>query len=171
MTTEAATIDDVYAAFGRAADAAQALEVEAGNVALAMLAVFAKQPDENEDGNWLARAVLDDLNSRTLGALLKIVRKITSFDTETDARLAHALKRRNYLMHHFFPSHNFAINSADGRVGMVGELAEIQLSLTIGRTILDALTSLLLKVAGVNDRAMAEQIKAFVAEGRRLDLM
>ena len=54
---------------------------------------------------------------------------------------------------------------------MVGELAEIQLSLTIGRTILDALTSLLLKVAGVNHRAMAEQIKAFVAEGRRLDLM
>ena len=53
MTTEAATIDDVYAAFGRAADAAQALEVEAGNVALAMLAVFAKQPDETKDWNGL----------------------------------------------------------------------------------------------------------------------
>jgi hypothetical protein len=81
MTTESATIDDVYAAFGRAADCAQALEVEAGNVALATLTVFAKQPDENADGNWLARAVLDDLNSRTLGALLKIIRKITSLDS------------------------------------------------------------------------------------------
>ncbi len=48
MTTEAATIDDVYATFGRTADTAQALEVDAGNVALATLAFF-KQQDENED--------------------------------------------------------------------------------------------------------------------------
>jgi hypothetical protein len=170
MMTESATIDDVYATFGRAADGAQALEVDAGNVALATLAVFIKRRDENEDDNRLVRAVLDDLNSRTLGALLKIVKKITNLDVETDARLRDALKRRNYLMHHFFPTHNFAIYSAEGRTEMVGELAEIQLSLTIGQAILRALAEVLLKVAGVDECATAEQIKAFVRVGRRLDL-
>jgi hypothetical protein len=75
---------------------------------------FLKKRDQNEDHNRLARAVLDDLNSRTLGALLKIVKNIASLDAETDARLKDALKRRNYLMHHFFPTHNFAIYSAEG---------------------------------------------------------
>lgn len=92
-------------------------------------------------------------------------------DTETDARLADALKRRNYLMHHFFPTHNFALHSTDGRAGMVEELADIQLSLTVGRVILGALTGVLLKVAGVDEAAMAKQVEAFVAKGRRLDLM
>ncbi len=170
MTTEAVTIDDVYAAFGRAADTAQALEVDAGNVALAMLAAFVKQPEENEDDKQLARAVLDEVNSKTLGALLKSVAKMTSLDAETDAHLKNALKRRNYLMHHFFPTHNFAINSAEGRAAMVGELDEIQLSLTTGQAILGALTSVLLKVAGIDEHAAAGQIEAFVAAGRRLNL-
>ena len=170
MMIEAATIDDVYATFGRAADTAQALEVDAGNVALATLAVFVKQPGENEKDKRLARAVLDDLNSKTLGALLKTVKKIVSLDAETEAKLTDALTRRNYLMHHFFPTHNFAINSPEGCAQMVGELAEIQISLTTGQAILGAATSVLLKVAGVDERASAEQIKAFVATGRRLDL-
>lgn len=171
MTSEAPTIDQVYAAFGRAADAAQGLEIDAGNVALAMLAAFVKRPGEHEEDKRLARSVLDDLNSRTLGALLKVVRKIASVDPETDARLAEALKRRNYLMHHFFPTHNFAIHSAEGRTRMMEELAEIQLSLTVGATVLNALSGVLLKIAGVDERAIADQTDALITRGRRLDLM
>ncbi len=91
-------------------------------------------------------------------------------DAETDARLTDALKRRNYLMHHFFPTHNFAIYSAEGRIEMIEDLAEIQRSLTIGQAILRALADVLLKVAGLDERATAEQIEAFVGVGRRLDL-
>src|SRR6202011_5437298 len=106
---------EVYTQFGIAAEMAQVLEVDAGNVALAVVALFTDvdkiTPEQTE---WF-RTLIEDLSTRTLGRLLRSDKNLVTCDDNFVETVDEALIKRNYLMHRFFPYHNFALFSAEGR--------------------------------------------------------
>lgn len=117
MTT---SIDDVYRAFGYAAEAAQLLETELGTILLQLRCE--EEGLLSGDRGLEARVILDRINGSTLGRLIDNVRAKTSGLDHAAEDLARALAERNRLSHHFFRQHNNRKNSDEGRAIMVADL-------------------------------------------------
>jgi hypothetical protein len=164
----------LYAEFGIAAEKAQVLEVDAGNVLIAYLAIFVDK-DKNKvtaDEREMYRAIFDDLNRKTFGALVGLVKKVANLDDSMITIVDEALERRNYLSHHFFRTHNFALFSEEGRKVMVQELKDIQAKLDLAHHVLNAMSSILLEISGRGalntlNRDMALQMQA---RGKRIGI-
>jgi len=121
------TLDDVYRLYGEAAEAAQLLETELGN----MLLRFRIEDEclvENKNP-VRARYVFDCVNRHTLGQLLKGLNNHTQSLDELSDILSKALEERNRLFHSFYRTHNFRRNTEDGRVLMLKDLHGIHTSL------------------------------------------
>lgn len=143
------TIDDVYRAFGYAAEAAQLLETELGTLLFRVqgekLGIFTGEQSED------AREILDKINRSTFGQLLK---KVTAETTQIDhlsEQLAAALAERNRLSHSLFRIHNNRRNTDEGCAIMVADLEQIH------RTIFNAY-KLVLLLAGIDLDALEKQI-------------
>jgi hypothetical protein len=54
--------------------------MEAGNVALSFLAVFVKTDQIDAEQRKMFRSIVDDVDRKTLGQLLKHVKSISTFD-------------------------------------------------------------------------------------------
>lgn len=160
---------ELYAEFGLAAEKAQVLEVEAGNVSLAFLSAFVGTNQITEEDRARFRALVDDANRKTLGALLKLIKSLGKFDQSILDAIDEALERRNYLTHKFFRHHNFAICSEAGRKRMIEELREIQRKLALAHAMLYGISCTLAALAG--RPAGSEELEAqFVREGKRVDI-
>lgn len=116
----------LYAEFGIASEKAQVLEVEAGNVALYYFRLSVKPDEINPEVTAFFKNIMNDVNKKTLGQLIKKIKTIINIDEITENLLNKALDKRNYLSHHFFRTHNYAIFSEQGRKNMMSELKEIQ---------------------------------------------
>ena len=160
---------ELYAEYGITAEKAQVLEVEAGNVALAFLALFVNTDRISPEEREMYRGIVDDVNRKTLGALLKSIRTLARFDDALLKIVDEALERRNYLAHRFFPTHNFAIFSDAGRQEMIAELRDIQMKLDRAHAALSAISSALLKFRG-GVPSPDEFAKKRMTEGKRLRL-
>ena len=159
----------LYAEFGVASEKAQLLETEAGNVALAFLAMHVISDKVTDEEREMFRSLIDEVNRKTLGALLRTVKRIGAFDQAILEAVDEALERRNYLSHCFFRSHNFAILSEHGRAEMLAELKEIQGKLSRAHMLLQGVCSTLAAVSGRS--GMAEGVAAkLVEQGRRVDI-
>jgi len=154
--------------FGITAEKAQVLEFEAGNVALAFITCHFLKPDQiTDEQREMLQGVMNDVNRKTLGTLLKQIKTTATFDQTILDTVDAALERRNYLMHKFFRSHNFAIFSEEGRTAMIQELKDIQKQLDLAHAMLSAVTSSLDALAGRS--GMAEKlVEQLVAEGKRV---
>ena len=95
---------EVYTQFGIAAEMAQTLEVDAGNVALACLALFIKTDEITPEQKEWFRYLFNDLDQKTLGALLRSVKNLIKLDDNILEMVDSALIARNYLMPVFSPS-------------------------------------------------------------------
>jgi hypothetical protein len=71
---------ELYAEFGYASEKAQVLEVAAGNVALAYLALFTDTDNITPEQTEFFRQIVDDINSKTFGVLLKSTKKHGTID-------------------------------------------------------------------------------------------
>ena len=90
---------EVYTQFGIAAEMAQCLEIDASNLALAYLAAFVNTDEiTSEPAEWF-RAINEDLNRKTLGQLLRAVKRFATYGDEILETMDEALIKRNYLMH------------------------------------------------------------------------
>ena len=166
--------DHIYAKFGRTAEIAQSLEIEAGTVFLAIVLIGVKTDEITDEERAYYRALVDDLNRRTLGDLLKQVRPLIDFDetVETQGVLASidtALERRNYLMHRFFRNHNFRIFSEEGREIMSRDLDEIYRSLSIALGSLQGLSSIF-GILGGREGVSEKLLQKALAQGKRIDI-
>ena len=159
----------LYVEFGIAAEKAQVLEFEAGNVALSFVTFFVDTSRIGPDETAMFRSLVDDVNRQTLGTLLRRLKAIAEFDESLLAIVDEALERRNYLAHRFFPSHNYAIFDEAGRRAMVDELKVIQAKLDRAHQALSAISSLLNKMAGHPELSEATA-QELIAQGKRLKL-
>ena len=160
---------DLYAQFGIAAEKAQTFELEAGNFVLTYLGLFFKPGQITEEQREFLSSLVDDMNHKTLGRLLKSIKGLATFDQKFLTTVEGALERRNYLTHHFFRSHNFAIHSEEGRRGMIEELRKIQEEFSLAHAMLSAASGALQGLTGL-PRVTEEQIQKLVAEGRRVEI-
>lgn len=165
-------LQELYYEFGRAAEMAQLMEVEAGNLALIYATVLVDKSKITDEQRGFFRALVDDVNKRTFGNLFQQIQKMGQFDDGILDVVNAALEKRNYLTHKFFRHHNFAIHSVEGRMAMRAEILEIQDSLSQAHAVLSAMTGsldqLLAKMFGRG--ALSEQdALALIAEGKRVD--
>lgn len=160
---------ELYAQFGIASEKAQCLEMDAGNALLSYVTMFI--PNEKIDAEiseWF-RHLVEDVNRRTLGNLLTKVRDMGILDQFILDAVNDALERRNYLMHRFFPAHNFAIFSAEGRRTMTAELRDIQQKLDRARIMLMGMASTMEQFAGREARTQ-EFLDRLGADGKRVGI-
>jgi hypothetical protein len=159
----------LYAEFGITAEKAQVLEIEAGNVALSYVTLFVNTDNITPEETEMYRGVVDDVNRKTLGSLLKHIKGQLHFDDTIINIIDEGLKQRNYLTHRFFRTHNFALFSEDGRKVMVAELKEIQATLDKAHATLHVISELLEKVAG-REGMSNEQALRLQTRGKKVSI-
>ena len=118
-----ANLDDVYRKFGEAAEAAQLLETELGNILLAIEG-SEKGLLERQDKE-LARNILNKIERSTLGTLLRSIENKIGDSKTTNTILEKALHERNRLSHSFYREHNFRRNSSEGCEVMLQDLEKM----------------------------------------------
>lgn len=164
---------ELYAEFGMTAEKAQALEVAAGNIVLSFYTLFVDSDQISSEEREFFRGLLDDINQVTLGRVLKTVKCLGTFDESLLAIIDEGLRQRNYLTHHFFRTHNFAIHHASGRAVMVEELRGIRSKLDQADFVLNAVSEFLDEHAGregVSGSDAQKLMSQLMAEGRRVPI-
>jgi hypothetical protein len=163
---------EVYTQFGIAAEMAQVLETDASNVALAWLSIFVKTDEITPEQREWFRAISEDLDRKTFGQLLRSIKKLATYGEEMLGTVDTALAKRNYLMHRFFPFHNFALFSVEGRREMLAELDEMQKKLNAAHQILNGMSGSLIMLAATLDPgkpvSLDDERERLVARGRRV---
>ena len=114
---------DVYAKFGEVAEAAQLLETQLGNLLIEVS--IGSHDSEIADAKAFSRALFEEVDRRTLGQLIKMLRMSKQFAHTLEGELATALTDRNRLSHSFYRDHNFRRNTEDGRAIMLTDLEVI----------------------------------------------
>ena len=114
------SLQEIYAKFGDAAEAAQLLETQIGNLLLTT-AVEAHGLAEARN-KALARKILEEVDRKTLGQLVKALKKVHPSAGQLEETLALALAERNRLNHSFYRQHNFRRNTEEGRLAMFADL-------------------------------------------------
>lgn len=167
---EEAELRELYAEFGMTAEKAQVLEVEAGNVALAFLALTVK-PGEKvaADKREFFRQIVEDANRQNLGKLLRTVKSLGTYSDAILETIDTALERRNYLVHRFFPTHNFALFNPEGRAEMIKELQEIRYILTRAIATLTGVAGTLLAIVG-HEGLSPEAHERLINEAKRIEI-
>lgn len=117
------TLDDVYRKFGEVSEAAQLLETDLGTTLLFLGAVDEGviTPTLEVDGKR-AGELLDRINRKTLGQLIRSTQRMTNALGPIESLLANALDERNRLSHNFYRQHNLRRNSDGGRAIMLNDL-------------------------------------------------
>jgi hypothetical protein len=137
---------------------------------LAYISVFVNTDEITPELAEGFRAINEDLNRKTLGQLLRSVKQFAGHGDEILETMDEVLVKRNYLMHRFFPFHNFALFSVEGRRDMIAELHEIQKKLNAAHWVLIAMCEGVLALArkSLGDQeALRERL---LARGRRVQL-
>ena len=173
MTNCPDDLSELYYEFGRAAEVAQTMELEAGNLALVYATILLDTSTITDEQRESFQALVQDVNKRTFGNLFRQIQNIGRIDDGAIATVNEALEKRNYLMHKFFRKHNFAIDSAEGRKAMLAEIREIQVSLSLAHAVLSAMTAslsqLLAKLFGRKVLSEQEALR-LMAQGKRVDI-
>jgi len=161
---------ELYFIFGVTAEKAQVMETAAGNAALAYVALFVDTSNITPEMTEWFKQLLDDVNSKTFGALLRTIKRSINVDENTLAVIDEALKSRNYVTHHFFRHHNFAIHREEGRQTMIDELKDMGQKFETAQLLLDGLASCLHQLAGRSIDFGKDEGKRLEARGKRVSI-
>ena len=169
MTNIPEDLRELYVEFGQAAEMAQVMEVEADNLALAFVTVWFDTTNITDEQREFFRALVDDVDKRTFGNLMKEIRKTIEVSEAIEKTINDALAKRNYLIHKFFRTHNFAINSEEGRKAMRAEIAAIHSALNLAHTVLHGMTHTLNQAFG-KPNITEEDTEQLVAAAKKLEI-
>jgi len=162
-------LDELYAQFGRTAEMAQVMEIEAGNLALAYALIVFDVNNLTKEQKLFLKSLSEDVNRRTFGYLVNIMKDSMNIDQTIQEAIESALKKRNYLVHRFFRNHNFAIHSIEGRERMSEELSELYNSFSFAHTVLHGMTHTLNEIFG-NPNISEEKAKELIEAGKRVEI-
>jgi hypothetical protein len=90
-------LDELYAQFGRTAEMAQVMELEAGNLALAYALIAFDIESLTNDKKHFLKSLSDDIDRRTFGNLVKNLKKSMNIDQTIEEAVDSAFEKRNYL--------------------------------------------------------------------------
>ncbi len=121
------TLDDVYRKFGEAAEAAQLLETQLGNLLLTHGCLGAGLLENPNPAT--ATAIYDQINRRTLGQLICSLDAAVKPGADFEQVLSDALDARNRLTHSFYLRHDLRRNSEEGRDVMLQDLDSMHVDL------------------------------------------
>lgn len=161
-------LEELYALFGRTAEMAQVMELEAGNLAMAYALIAFDVENLTKDQKLFVKSLSEDVDRRTFGNLVNLIKISMNVDQKIVEAIDSALAKRNYLTHRFFRTHNFAINSSKGRADMVKELSGLREAFSFAHTLLHGMTHTLNEVFG-NPNVTEEQAKKLMGEGKRVE--
>ncbi|SRR6266571_811747 len=130
------TLDDVYGKFGYAAEAAQLLETELGNILIEHGVV--EEDLLSKPNPTRAAELFRQIDRHTLGQLIKKLKAKNQSIANLEDVLGKALDERNRLFHFFYRQHNFRRNSDEGRQLMLDDLESLH------NTLLDAYKAVML---------------------------
>jgi len=116
---ESHQVREVYAHFGLAMYHAQCLE---RTLAMALASVY--RPTGQTFTKHQLRDLLEKNYLKTLGELVRQIRTTVPIDEQLEQFLNEALKKRNWLAHHYFWERAAAFCRPDKRKSMVAELLE-----------------------------------------------
>lgn len=164
MTPEDEECREVYAHFGLAAYHAQCLEKDlvVSLLACARLAKTAPAPAGLDE-------LRESLHKRPLGTLLKEFRGLGTLDPPLEQLVEDALKKRNFLMHHYFWERATDFLSAKGRARMIGELDEIRDLLAKASLVPIALRGAALKALGIPESRREQELDKMLKEAQAED--
>ena len=117
---ESAQIREVSARFGLAMYRAQCLERQ---LAIIMATKYGPGPTRITREEF--DALQEGLFRRTLGQLVSEIGKLVEVNEDEKEQLKDALKKRNWLVHHYFWDRAVMFQSESGRASMISELQEI----------------------------------------------
>lgn len=135
---------DVYAMFGEAAEAAQLLETQIGN--LLIKAAIEKHGFRTKQNVPLAKKILGEIDRKTLGQLIKALSNSGPINEGLQELLGVALNERNRLNHAFYRQHNLRRNTESGRALMIEDLK------------------------GIHDRILDAYVAALALEGHEIEI-
>ena len=162
MTDDPAAVEEhikeVYAQAGLALYFAQCFEMALAN----FLFIYHRATNDRVTVEELL--ALESSNAKkTLGALLMKTKDLCSFDQDALDRLDQALEHRNRLSHHFFKDHGESFLSWSGREKMLEVLLEIQRSLQIADTLIEATNRAMSQAIGVTDEIIQQELAKIYA--------
>ncbi len=147
LDTDEGQLNAIFACFGSAAQHAQMFE----QALVRFLVTYNKISPETlsiEDFEAAERG----LHKKTMGALIKELRKHVNFPDETvPGYFEAALKQRNFLMHHFFLDRCMDLGNTEGRMRLLGELLSIQDEVDRGRVLTNAMRIAVCETLGIKD--------------------
>lgn len=148
---------------------AQVMELEAGNLALSYALIAFDVDNLTNEQKLFLKLVSDDIDRRTFGYLVKVMKRMMNIDQKIEDALDSALEKRNYLTHRFFRTHNFRIHSVEGRAKMAEDLSALYEAFSHAHTILQLMTRTLNKIFG-NPDVSEEDAKKLLEQGKRVDI-
>jgi hypothetical protein len=161
---------ELYLTFGVTAEKAQVMETAAGNAALAYVTLFVDTSKVTPEMTEWFKQLLDNINSKTFGTLLRTIKKSIQTDEKTLATIDEALEKRNYITHQFYRHHNFAIHSEEGRRAMIDDLIDAGKKFDLARAVLEGLSNCLHQFAGRPADFGAEDGKRLEVLGKRINI-
>jgi hypothetical protein len=148
-------VREVYAQFGLAAYEAQVLEHGLANAMLYASMSAGRLPTLADFD-----AFLEAKFEKTLGALINDLRHHISVDPELQGTLTTALKKRNWLAHHYFRQRSTTFMSDRGCTTMIAELESAQEIFRQADRALETVVKPFAAKVGVTD----DRLDAMVAE-------
>jgi hypothetical protein len=156
---------EVYAQFGAVAARASQFET----LLVCMLLAIKKGKGELPTTEQYEELETRLQNSKTLGGLLSDVKTVVTMTPAAEVLLAESLRRRNYLMHHFFRERAFEFVTTEGRQQLVAELKETHAYFLIAVRSAEAILLEIARQSGITMEAIAEEAERMRQEARSKD--
>lgn len=159
-------VKSVYAHYGLTLYLAQCLEHGLVNALVYVDLIPRKARAVRTKEEWTAE--FDSFMGRnfmqTLGSLIRDLRDTTTVPPELEDKLTHALRRRNYLAHHFFRERAEKFMSVRGRDSMVRELEEAQTLFQAADDLLDQAIKPIREKHGFTDNRLGKFYTDYVSK-------
>lgn len=164
-------IKEVYAQFGLAIYLAQVLEHGIGNALVYSSLIPSNVGKVRSALEWHEKfdQFLGLHFEKTLGRMISTLKAEIATTSNLESLLSEALRKRNWLAHHYFRERSDDFMNEAGRTKMIAELEEAQTLFSLADEVLETITKPLREKYGFTDERL-EQFFDEYCEERGVDL-
>ncbi|MEB3263528.1 MAG: hypothetical protein VKJ66_04060 [Synechococcus sp.] len=162
-------VKEVYARFGLAVYFAQVLEHGIVNALVVLYLIPTRRHLARSADEWAGEvdAFMDRHFQAPMGRMMSSLRDVTYVDDDLEQLLNEALRKRNWLVHHFFRERASEFMSSPGREQMISEIDGCRDLFQSADKRLEAIVVPLRRKAGLTDELFAREYERMQKEARR----